>query len=71
MAQVGGQHVDPFMVADPSELSDWRLPLSFMKPRHGSDSSEGDQNQESWRMKERVRRADLLSMRDKAMSLQH
>ena len=66
MAQVGGQHVDPFMVADPSELSDWRLPLSFMKPRHGSDSSEGDQNQEIWRMKERVRRADLLSMRDKA-----
>lgn len=55
MAQGGGQHVDPFMVADPSELSDWRLPLSFMKPRHGSDSSEGDQTQESWRMKERVR----------------
>ena len=42
------------MVSDPSELSDWRLPLSFMKPRHGSESSVGDQDEESWRMKERV-----------------
>ena len=54
MAQFGGQHVDPFMVADPSELSDWRLPLSFMKPRHGNEADEGEQYQESWRMKDRV-----------------
>lgn len=54
MTQLGGQHVDPFVVADPSELSDWRLPLSFMKPRHGTEANEGEQNQESWRMKDRV-----------------
>ena len=48
--------VDPFAVEDPSELPDWRLPLSFMKSRH-IEKIEGDQiTEESWRMKDRVRR---------------
>lgn len=48
--------VDPFAVEDPSELTDWRLPLSFMKSRH-TEKIEGDQiPEESWRMKDRVRR---------------
>lgn len=46
--------MDPFMVADPSELCDWRLPLSFMKPRHGSESGGEELTEESWRMKDRV-----------------
>lgn len=54
MTQLAVQHVDPFKVADPSELSDWRLPLSFMKPRHGGEASEGEETEESWRMKDRV-----------------
>ena len=49
-------HVDPFAVEDPSELPDWRLPLSFMKSRH-TEKIEGDQiTEDSWRMKDRVRR---------------
>ena len=49
-------HVDPFAVEDPSELPDWRLPLSFMKSRH-TEKIEGDQiTKDSWRMKDRVRR---------------
>ena len=59
MAQLLGiQHVDPFAVENPSELSDWQIPLSFMKSRHSSvaDSSR-DSNKianDSWRVKDRV-----------------
>ena len=49
-------HVDPFAVEDPSELPDWRLPLSFMKSRH-TEKIKGDElSEDSWRMKDRVRR---------------
>lgn len=48
-------HVDPFAVEDPSELPDWRLPLSFMKSRH-TEKIKGDElTEDSWRMKDRVR----------------
>ena len=50
-----GIHVDPFAVEDPSELPDWRLPLSFMKSRHSERVEKDRQAQEPWRMKERVR----------------
>lgn len=56
MAQLGGV-VDPFAVEDPSELSDWRLPLSFMKSRHSSlyTSEEDDGlDEQPWRTKDRV-----------------
>ena len=49
--------VDPFSVVDPSELSDWRLPLSFMKSRHSSLSDsdeEGRAQDQAWRLKDRV-----------------
>ena len=47
-------NVDPFAVEDPSELPDWRVPLSFMKSRH-SEKIEGEpEPQDSWRMKDRV-----------------
>jgi len=51
-------HVDPFAVEDPSELPDWRLPLSFMKSRH-TEKIKGDElSEDSWRMKDRVRRGE-------------
>ncbi len=49
-------NVDPFEVADPSELPDWRLPLSFMKSRHLEDIRGEDTSEDSWRIKDRVRR---------------
>lgn len=45
--------VDPFAVAEPSELPDWRLPLSFMKARH-VEKIETTQESDEWRMKDRV-----------------
>lgn len=50
------QHVDPFAVEDPSELSDWQIPLSFMKSRHSSvaDTKDGKSTNDSWRVKDRV-----------------
>lgn len=50
-----GIHVDPFAVEDPSELPDWRLPLSFMKSRHSERVEKDRQAQEPWRMKERMK----------------
>jgi len=48
-------HVDPFAVEDPSELPDWRLPLSFMKSRH-TEKIKGDElSEDSWRMKDRMK----------------
>lgn len=47
--------VDPFAVAEPSELPDWRLPLSFMKARH-VEKIETTQESDDWRMKDRVGR---------------
>ena len=46
--------VDPFAVAAPGELPDWRLPLSFMKTRH-LEKIEVSKETEEWRMKDRVR----------------
>lgn len=50
------QHVDPFAVEDPSELSDWQIPLSFMKSRHSSvaDTKDVKSSNDSWRVKDRV-----------------
>ena len=45
--------VDPFAVADPSELPDWRLPLSFMKSRH-VEKIEASRENDEWRMRDRV-----------------
>lgn len=46
--------VGPFEVEDPSQLSDWSLPLSFMKSRH-VEKIEGEVlQQESWRTKDKV-----------------
>ncbi len=55
MTSFGGV-VDPFAVEDPSELPDWRLPLSFMKSRHSSLFSSDDEGsaEQPWRMKDRV-----------------
>lgn len=47
--------VDPFAVAEPSELPDWRLPLSFMKSRH-VEKIETTHESDEWRMKDRVGR---------------
>ena len=49
-------NVDPFAVADPGELPDWRLPLSFMKTRH-MEKIEATQETDEWRMRDRVRGA--------------
>ena len=49
--------VDPFAVAAPGELPDWRLPLSFMKARH-LEKIEASGETEEWRMKDRVRRRE-------------
>ena len=49
-------NVDPFAVADPGELPDWRLPLSFMKTRH-LEKIEATQETDEWRMRDRVRGA--------------
>ena len=46
--------VDPFSVAEPSELPDWRLPLSFMKARH-VEKIEATKESDEWRMRDRVR----------------
>lgn len=53
---LGVQHVDPFAVENPSSLSDWMVPVSFMKSRHFSnaDSKDNKANHESWRVKDRV-----------------
>lgn len=53
---LGVQHVDPFAVEDPSSLTDWMVPVSFMKSRHGyvAESRESKSSQESWRVKDRV-----------------
>ena len=53
---LAAQHVDPFAVEDPSELSDWQIPLSFMKSRHSSvaDAKDGKSSNDSWRVKDRV-----------------
>ncbi len=56
MTQLGGV-VDPFAVEDPSELPDWRLPLSFMKSRHSSlytSEDDGGMDEQPWRQKDRV-----------------
>lgn len=54
MTQLVGP-VDPFAVEDPSELSDWRLPLSFMKSRHSSlVTNDEDSHDTLWRVKDRV-----------------
>ena len=50
-------NVDPFAVAEPSDLPDWRLPLSFMKSRH-AEKIEAPQEPEEWRMKDRVRKRE-------------
>ena len=47
--------VDPFSVAEPNELPDWRLPLSFMKARH-VEKIEATRESDEWRMRDRVRR---------------
>lgn len=54
---LGNQHVDPFAVDDPSELSDWQVPLSFMKSRHSSvaDGKDSKINNDSWRVKDRMK----------------
>lgn len=48
-------NVDPFEVPDPSELPDWRLPLSFMKSRHLEEIQGEEPTEDSWRIKDRVR----------------
>lgn len=54
---LGIQHVDPFAVDEPSELSDWQIPLSFMKSRHSSvaDSKDSKISNDSWRVKDRMK----------------
>ena len=43
-----------FRVEDASELADWNIPLSFMKPRH-LEAIEGlEEEGTSWRIKDRV-----------------
>ncbi len=58
MTSFGGV-VDPFAVEDPSELPDWRLPLSFMKSRHSSLFPSDDDGvcsaEQAWRMKSKDR----------------
>lgn len=53
---LGLQHVDPFAVEDPADLTDWQIPLSFMKSRHSSvaESKESRVANDSWRVKDRV-----------------
>lgn len=53
---LGVQHVDPFAVESPSSLSDWTVPVSFMKGRHSyiADSKDSKANHDSWRVKDRV-----------------
>ena len=50
--------MDPFAVEHPSELSDWQIPLSFMKSRHSSSVAESSKDSksasDSWRVKDRV-----------------
>lgn len=48
--------MDPFAVEDPLSLSDWMVPVSFMKSRHfsGVDSRESKLSHDSWRVKDRV-----------------
>ena len=55
--QVGNLHVDPFAVEQPSDLSDWQVPLSFMKTRHMSTAEDKESRVtcDSSRVKERVR----------------
>ena len=48
-----GVVVDPFSVAEPSELPDWRLPLSFMKSRH-VEKIQAWGEVEEWRIRDRV-----------------
>ena len=48
-------YVDPFEVADPSELPDWHLPLSFMKSRHLEEIRSEASMDDNWRIKDRVR----------------
>ena len=45
--------VDPFSVAEPSELPDWQLALSFMKSRH-VEKVEARRESDEWRIKDRV-----------------
>ncbi len=53
---LGVQHVDPFAVEDPSSLSDWMVPVSFMKTRHCSSADNKDSKaNDSWRVKDRVK----------------
>lgn len=43
-----------------ADMSDWNLPLAFMKKRH-SEKIEGSKAlAQSWRMKDRVRRPSFL-----------
>ena len=49
-----GVVVDPFSVAEPSELPDWRLPLSFMKSRHVEKIESKREGSDEWRIKDRV-----------------
>ena len=45
--------VDPYSVAEPMELPDWRLPLSFMKSRHVERIVAREESEE-WRIRDRV-----------------
>ena len=54
-----GVVVDPFSVAEPSELPDWRLPLSFMKSRH-VEKIQARGEVDEWRIRDRVCRSLLL-----------
>ena len=43
-----------FRVNDASELPDWNIPLSFMKPRHVEEIRGLAMDEELWRIKDRV-----------------
>lgn len=60
--------VDPFAVAEPSELPDWRLPLSFMKTRH-LEKIETTQQSDEWRMRDRVSGKEFTHLRSMYMYL--
>jgi regulator-associated protein of mTOR len=54
MASSMGVVVDPFSVAEPSELPDWRLPLSFMKSRH-VEKIQARGEVDEWRIRDRMK----------------
>ena len=46
---------------DQSTLSDWNLPLSFMKNRHKEKIEGMEKSENSWRMKDRVSTKNSIS----------